>query len=76
MISTDVTGQSVFCFANLLTNRTIIAELIGKVDGLHVTSHGREVTSGFATDAANVRLSHALDSVLQSGLFQGPPACS
>ena len=54
MVSTDVTGESVFCFANFFTNRTIIAELIWEVDGLHVTLHGGEVTSGFATDAANV----------------------
>ena len=64
-----------FGFANLMAHRTTVAILIGEVDGLHVTLHGSEVTSGLATEAANVRFSNALDSVLQRGFFQGPSSC-
>ena len=77
VISTDVTGKSVFSFTNLLTIGTIVTKLRGEMDCFHVTLHGREVTSGFATDAASVCSSQASDGVLQSGFVQGPsPSCS
>ena len=77
VISTDVTRKSVFSFTNFWAIGTIVTKLRGEMDCFHVTLHCREVTSGFATDAASVCSSKASDGVLQSGFVQGPPpSCS
>ena len=77
VISTDVTGKSVFSFTNFWTIGTIVTKLRREMDCFHVTLHCREVTSGFATDTASVCSSIASDGVLQSGFVQGPPpSCS